>query len=117
EFRTHLHDHLQACIQGVPYSGDEHNFTDKDHDEIIIEQNRLHVHRTIRFKSTTYDAQRMEETANPQSHGDIIVLAHEDNKEGQPAFPYWHAQVVGIYHFMVHELLQFRTPFTSFSSI
>ncbi|KAH9025567.1 hypothetical protein EDB84DRAFT_1564035 [Lactarius hengduanensis] len=103
EFRTRLHDHLRARIQGVPYSGDEHDFTAKDRDEIIIERNRLHVHKTIRFKSTTYDAQRMEETANPQSRADIIVLAHEDDKEGQPAFPYWHARVVGIYHFMVRE--------------
>ncbi|KAH9026768.1 hypothetical protein EDB85DRAFT_1821615, partial [Lactarius pseudohatsudake] len=103
EFRTRLHDHLRARIQGVPYSGNEHNFTAKDRDEIIIERNHLHVHKTIRFKSTTYDAQRMEETANPQSRADIIVLAHEDDKEGQPAFPYWHARVVGIYHFMVRE--------------
>ena len=45
----------------------------------------------------------MEETAKPNSHADIIVLAHEDSSEAVPAFPYWHARIVGIYHVMVRQ--------------
>jgi hypothetical protein len=41
--------------------------------------------------STTYDACTMEESANPHGHADIMVLSHEDDSEGQPAFLYWHA--------------------------
>jgi hypothetical protein len=50
--------------------------------------------------STTYDAHRMEESANPRTHADIMVLSHEDNSA---AFPYWHARIIGIYHFMVRQ--------------
>ncbi len=86
--------------------GDEHNFTDLDCDTIILDQGRLYEHRTIQFRSTTYDARRMEETANPCTHADIIVLAHEDRSEAKPAFPYWHARIVGIYHVMVQQKAQ-----------
>jgi len=43
----------------------------------------------------------MEESANPCTHADIIVLSHEDNETGKPPFPYWHARIIGIYHVMV----------------
>ena len=51
--------------------------------------------------STTYDAQHMKESANPNTHADIIVLSHEDHELGEPPFPYWHACIIGIYHVMV----------------
>jgi hypothetical protein len=68
--------------------GDEHEFTDVDRDTIIIKQNQLYEHKSIRFRSTTYDARRMEETAKPNSHTDVMVLAHKDSSEAVPAFPY-----------------------------
>ena len=63
----------------------------------------MYEHKTIRFKSTTYDAHRIEESTNPQTHADVMVLSHEDGVDDRPAFPYWHARIVGIYHFMVQE--------------
>ena len=45
----------------------------------------------------------MEESANPHTHTDIMVLSHEDSVDGRAAFPYWHARIIGIYHFMVSE--------------
>ena len=50
----------------------------------------------------TYDVCRIEESAKPHSHADILVLSHEDEVDG-PAFPYWHARIVGIYHVMVQQ--------------
>ena len=100
DFPRHLLDHLLARIQGLPFSGDEHDFTDSDRDAIVIDHNRIYEHKTIRFMSMTYDAQRLEESANPRTHPDIMVLSHEDDKS---AFPYWHARIIGIYHFMVRQ--------------
>lgn len=102
-FRTRLFDHLVARVKGSPYDGDERSYSNQEHDCILIEKNRIYEHKVIRFRSTTYDARRMEESANPRTHADIIVLSHEDGNEGQPVFPYWHARIVGIYHFMVRE--------------
>ena len=101
DFRPRLFDHLYSCIKGQPYDGDELYFSSREHDTIIIEQNRMYDHKTIRFRSTTYDACRIEESAKPHTHADIMVLSHEDGSDGQTAFPYWHARIIGIYHFMV----------------
>ncbi|KAH9017840.1 hypothetical protein EDB84DRAFT_1566683 [Lactarius hengduanensis] len=90
-------------IRRLPYTGDEHDFTDLDRDTILIDHNRLYEHKTIWFRSTTYNVRRMEETANPRTHADIMVLSHEDRNDAKPAFPYWHAQIVGIYHIMVRQ--------------
>ena len=79
---------------------------------IVIEQNRLYQHKMIRFRSTTYDARRIEETANLRSQSDIMVLAHEDHSEAAPAFPYWHARIVGIYHVMIRQRIPGGTMLT-----
>jgi hypothetical protein len=92
--------------QKLPYAGNEHEFMDVDRDTIIIEQNHLYEHKTIWFRLTTYDRSRIEEMANLCSHADVMVLAHEDNDEAAPAFPYWHARIVGIYHVMVRQRVQ-----------
>jgi hypothetical protein len=74
----------------------------QDRDSIIIDQNHLYEHKTIRFRSTTYDARQIEESAKPHK-ADITVLSHEDEMDGCPAFPYWHTRVIGIYHLMVRQ--------------
>lgn len=112
EFRRRLLDHLLARIQGQPYTGDEHDFTDLDRDRIIIDRNRIYEHKIIRFMSTTYDARRMDESANPRTHADVIVLSHEDSSEEHPAFPYWHARIISIYHVMVRQKTQGNTGLT-----
>ena len=94
-------DHLLAHIKGLPYAGDEHNFTNLDHNRIIISGNQIYEHKTARFVSTTYDAHRIDEPANPRTHADVIVLSHEENSKGRQPFPYWHAWIVGIYHVMI----------------
>lgn len=110
DFRSRLLDHLLARINGRPYDGDEHSYSTSERDSILIDQNRMYEHKTIRFKSTTYDARRTEESANPRTtHADIIVLSHEDGAEGRLAFPYWHARIIGIYHFMVRKRIEGAT--------
>jgi hypothetical protein len=61
----------------------------------------LYDHKTIQFRSTTYDVHRIEKFTKPHVHTDIIVLSHQDEADGHTAFPYWHARIFGIYHFIV----------------
>jgi hypothetical protein len=103
DFWSRLVDHLYARVKGRPYDGDEHTFSNHERNNIIIEHNRIYEHKTIRFRSTTYDAQRIEEAANPRTHADVMVLSHEDGIDGRPAFPYWHARIIKIFHLMVRE--------------
>ena len=51
----------------------------------------------------TYNACRIEESANPQTHTDVMILSHEDGVDGHSAFPCWHARIIKIYYFMVQE--------------
>ena len=51
DFQTHLVDHLLARIKGIPYNGDEYQFTDQDRDNIIIDQGQLYKYKTIQFRS------------------------------------------------------------------
>ena len=95
-----------ARSKGSPYDGDEHQYTDQDHDDIIMDQNRIYNHKTIQFRSTTYDARRIEESVKTHSHADILVLSHEDEEDGHPAFPYWHARIIGIHHFDMQQRSQ-----------
>jgi hypothetical protein len=66
----------------------------------------MYNHKTIQFRSTTYDGRRIEESTKPHAHADIMVLSHEEAVDGRAAFPYWHARIIGIYHFMVSERIE-----------
>ncbi|KAG2068095.1 hypothetical protein BDR04DRAFT_1129368 [Suillus decipiens] len=70
-----------ACLQGIKYSGDEHDFTDEDHDQVIFANNQLHEHGVLQ-----------QDTINPQTRADIMVLSHEDDDK---CHPYWYAQIFG----------------------
>ena len=50
---------------------------------------------------TTYDMQCTQDSINPQTHSDIILLSAEDHDDSDP-HPYWYAWVLGIYHAEVH---------------
>ena len=101
DFQTCLVDHLLACIKGIPYNGDEHQFTDQDCD-IIIDQGQLYEHKTIWFRSMTYNAHRIKESAKPHK-SNMMVLLHEDGTDDPPTFLYWHVRIIGIYHLMVQQ--------------
>jgi hypothetical protein len=73
DFQPHLLDHLYLHIKGRPYDRDEESFSSHEHDKIIIDQNRMYDHKTIQFRLTTYNGHRMEESAKPHAHADIMV--------------------------------------------
>ncbi len=104
-------DHILAHIKGDPYRREGYGYSLADRDSVVIKRNRLHEHRTIRFKSTTYDTRRLEESANPRTHADVLVnsSSYEGGREVRTPCPYWHARIVGIYHLD----LQMRTESTT----
>ena len=42
---------------------------------------------------------RAQDSLNPRTRGDIMVLSHEEDPEN--AHPYWYARIIGIFHAMV----------------
>ncbi|OJT02243.1 hypothetical protein TRAPUB_13472 [Trametes pubescens] len=62
---------------------------------LTIDGDSLYQHRVIRFNYTTYDMRRDQDSVNPRTHADVMLLAR-DRADG--AHPYWYARVVGILH-------------------
>ena len=50
----------------------------------------------MRVNYTTYDVRRDQDTINPRTHADIMVLA-PDEPDALVKHPYWYARVCGIY--------------------
>ena len=93
-FIPRLKDHLIARLRGLEYDGDEHDFSDADRDSVLITDNKIYEHRILRVNYTTYDLRREQDTINPSTRADIMVLSHEDER----THPYWYARVLGIFH-------------------
>lgn len=64
-------------------------------DDLDIRDDRLYRHRVVRFNYTSYDMRREQDSVNPRTHPDIMLL-DPDSTPG--ALPYTYARVVGIFH-------------------
>ncbi|KAG1856388.1 hypothetical protein DFJ58DRAFT_840899 [Suillus subalutaceus] len=94
DFIPRLKDHLLTQLRNLAYDGDEHEFSDADRTLVLFTDNKIYHHSILRVNYTTYDLQREQDTVNPRTRADIMVLSHEDEK----IHPYWYARVIGICH-------------------
>jgi hypothetical protein len=62
---------------------------------VIFANNQLHEHSVLQVNYTMYNLRREQDTINPRTCADIMVLSHEDDDEHHP---YWYAQVIRIFH-------------------
>ncbi|KAG2074335.1 hypothetical protein BDR04DRAFT_1008383 [Suillus decipiens] len=60
-----LKDHFLAQLHGLAYNGDEYNFSNEDHDSVIIGKNKLFQHSTLHINYITYNLQREQDIINP----------------------------------------------------
>jgi hypothetical protein len=95
-FIPRLKNHLLARLRGMDYSGDEDNFSDEDRNQVFLANNRLHEHSVLRVNYTMYDLRREQDSINPRTHTDIMMLSHEDDDNDR--HPYWYARVIKIFH-------------------
>ncbi|KAJ7156268.1 hypothetical protein C8R46DRAFT_1004688 [Mycena filopes] len=96
-FLPELKSHLLGRLLGIPYEGDEDQFSIQDLADVNIIRERLYTHKIMRVNYTTYDLRRDQDTLNTRSHPDFMTLAHENEDESTP-HPYWYGRVVGIFH-------------------
>ncbi|PSR76359.1 hypothetical protein PHLCEN_2v8499 [Hermanssonia centrifuga] len=97
DFLPSLKDHLLARLTGRVFDGDEHEFTDIERGSLRLKDNRLYLHKVMRINYTTYDMRRDQDSINPRTHADIMVLSPEEDQ----THPYWFGRVLGIYHAFV----------------
>jgi hypothetical protein len=76
---------------------------EEDHHKVLLHNNCIYCHKTLWMDYTTYDCHWDQDTINPWTHSDVIVLASED-KDIENTHPYWYAHGIGIFHAMVHQV-------------
>lgn len=88
-----------------------HGHTALDHLGLHIANNRIYHHRVFRVNYTTYDIRRAQDSINPRTHADIMLLAptrsHSDSSGSDSdgstdnddlPHPFLYARVIGILH-------------------
>ncbi|KAJ7053101.1 hypothetical protein C8F01DRAFT_1330682 [Mycena amicta] len=95
DFIPKLKNHLLARILG---GDEEEDFNEDDRDTLLIFNNRIYKHKTIRFNYTTYDMRRKQDSCNPRTQADVMVLNPSADKAKNP---YWFTRITGIIHLQV----------------
>ncbi|KAG1840499.1 hypothetical protein DFJ58DRAFT_718370 [Suillus subalutaceus] len=97
-FLPQLKDHLLSRLCGLEYDGDEREFTSAEHSTITLVREKIFRHKVLWVNYTTYDLHCNQDSLNPRTNADIMLLAHEDGGDGHP---YWYARILGIFHALV----------------
>ncbi|KAF5348418.1 hypothetical protein D9757_014394 [Collybiopsis confluens] len=76
---------------------DEESVTPSDQGRVFINNNdRMYIHdKVLRINYTTYDQRRCQDSINPRTHSDVMVLSPNNVDDDKP---YLYARVIGIYH-------------------
>jgi hypothetical protein len=83
---------------GHDFNGDETMFTPSERNSILIRNERLYQHKTVRINFTTYDVRRSQDSLNPHtSHCDLLVWSGEDTTATR-YHPFWYARLLGVFH-------------------
>lgn len=83
--------HILARLTGK----DENSIPTAWTNSLDIKDDCIYSHKVVRFNYPTYNMRRAQDSLNPRTHADIILLAEDDHTDD---FPYWFARVVGVYH-------------------
>ncbi|KAJ3820227.1 hypothetical protein F5880DRAFT_1625285 [Lentinula raphanica] len=98
-FWPKLQDHLLGRLMEREFDGDTHEtFTDEDRKHICIKDRKLVELQTLRVNYTTYNVRRDQDTINPRTHADVMVLSPETEPG---AHPYWYARILRIFRVQV----------------
>jgi hypothetical protein len=102
DFLPRLKNHLLTRLLGREYDGDELDFTVRERNTVIIEQDTLYRHKVLRINYTTYDLRRNQDSLNPHTrNADFMILAPKDNED---THPYWYSRILGIFHANVRHI-------------
>ncbi|THV02869.1 hypothetical protein K435DRAFT_962835 [Dendrothele bispora CBS 962.96] len=79
-------------------------FSQEEYNALTFENNRIFKHKVVRINYTTYDLRRGQDSINPRTHPDIMVLAPLGS-----GHPFSYGRVIGVFHANV----RFTTPRSS----
>ncbi|KAJ3576110.1 hypothetical protein NP233_g670 [Leucocoprinus birnbaumii] len=99
--KTHLLERLEGHAPGT------RDYTASEQNRLTFLGNFIYQHKYFRINFTTYDMQRDQDSINPRTHPDIMVLAGNSSPDSLESdelddHPYLYARVLGIYHADIH---------------
>src|SRR4051794_2377362 len=98
-FIPNLKGHLLGRLAGRAFDGDDYEYSLAELASVDIVHHRIYRHKVLRVNYTTYDMRRAQDSINPRTHPDILLLSHDDlDQEEEERHPYWYARVIGIFH-------------------
>ncbi|KAF9029874.1 hypothetical protein BJ165DRAFT_1397314 [Panaeolus papilionaceus] len=92
-FIRRLRSYLLAKILSIEFDDDENQFNDDQMSRLIILNDTIYRHKVLRINYTTYDLRRQQDSINPRTQADVMLLSNDES-----SFPYWYARVLGIFH-------------------
>lgn len=95
-FMRDLQDYFLGRLLNKSSDGGVPHYSDKERNRLSILGDRIYTHKFLRVNYTTYDMRRAQDSINPHTHPDIMVLSHEDKALNR--HPYWYARVLSIFH-------------------
>lgn len=90
-----MKDHLLGRLLKKDFDGDEGQFSAAERNTVRILDNRIYLAKLLRINYTTYNVRRDQDSMNPRTHSDVMVLSSEKEVN---AHPYRYAHVMGIFH-------------------
>lgn len=91
-----LKDHLLSRVLNQSDDGDDVIFSDEDRLSLSIVGGCIYQHKVLRVNYTSYDMRRGQDSLNPRTHANVLLLSHSGDNH-----PYWYARILGIYHVVV----------------
>lgn len=89
-----MKDHLLGRILHPGWTADTYEFSPEEHRTLLIQNDRLYIHKVLRVNFTSYDMRRSQDSMNPRNRADIMTLSHEDDTQ----HPFAYARILGIFH-------------------
>ena len=86
---------MLACLQNCKYNGDDHKYSAVEQNTIWILDNCIYSSRVLHINFTSYDIHCEQDSMNPQTNCNVMVLSPES---GEDAHPFWYAQVLGVFY-------------------
>ncbi|KAI0651093.1 hypothetical protein C8Q79DRAFT_996656 [Trametes meyenii] len=106
-----LRDHLLGRMFRDYFGTDfaEDNLTHAQLNGLEIQAERIYWHKLLCINYMTYDMRWDQDTINPHTHPDIMLLAR-DSDHAQDAHPFWYGRVIDIFHAQVRYTGPEATP-------
>ncbi|KAM5537746.1 hypothetical protein V8D89_008514, partial [Ganoderma adspersum] len=96
-FERDLKAHLLRRLPGGHVLPPDYVPTNDELFTVRIVADRMYQHKVLRVNYTRYDMRRDQDSVNPRTHPDIMMLVPDD-----ATHPYLYARVIGMFHVMAY---------------